>query len=595
MNYYLDQKEIDELTIDGKDLQISFDFMALPRGRGEQYIFQTHDTDQGVRLEIPSRSVVNLISGNRNSKKTVMNIRNNLSYKYWLHVNMTISTQDGIIGVLGNEKFRCLECRNNVLEKISFGNGNIKGHSFKGKIKNIKVLIQDPKKDLFFQIGIISFFAFLISFLVPSEKMIEKLQNGRFSKIFKSNSNTFFVYFIFGILSILMLVALGYHAFFSYRGFPYSTFLFDPLDRFNDLFNTMRSAIAFNPYRGSKLGLAPYFPFAYLISGLYAKIFSPLWVPIMFLSLISAMILLFKNSLANGAKEQRKPLYYIALLFIIFINYPVLFTLDRANIELFIFCGFVVSYLNFKKHPWVADITIAGVIAAKLYPALFMIFYLKNRQYKRIVVIAFLAIFLELFSLWVFQGSIIDNFTAQLAQQKQFTEGYGAGAKGWYYRHSLWSGLKSINAMLDLNLHFPSMMFGYALFTLVTVFGFLIVALRYPFEDWQLILIIISLMSLLPFASADYLLLHFLLPLALFLEQVKEPNPFKVYYAFYFALILAPLNYSLSWITPGMPNRVHLSTIATPLTLLLFLYALIYEGKKRLKTQAIKGLESSLD
>ena len=66
-------------------------------------------------------------------------------------------------------------------------------------------------------------------------------------------------------LSVIFNYILGNY--FNYE-FPNGTFLFTPVDKFNDFFNAYRHVEGFNPY-SEILAQRIYFPFGYLIVGLF--------------------------------------------------------------------------------------------------------------------------------------------------------------------------------------------------------------------------------------------------------------------------------------------------------------------------------------
>ncbi|MDX2471607.1 MAG: glycosyltransferase 87 family protein [SAR324 cluster bacterium] len=359
-----------------------------------------------------------------------------------------------------------------------------------------------------------------------------------------------------------------------------------------DLINPITSARKFDPYIGGKMGTMPYFPIAYLFGGFYAKLPQFLWVPALFLAITTANLFLFKNNLTSTGKHQRTKFFYVSLLFILFFNYPVIFALDRGNLEVFIFCGFVTAYLNFSKRPLIADLSLAAVIAAKLYPGLFLLFYLKKQKYKRIVVVIGAVVFFELISLHIFKGPIVKNFTYQLEHQTAFHHNFNKGPRGVQFAHSLFGAAKTIAFIQKSKMDLNSMMTGYTIFALATAAIFTIILLRYPFEDWQILLLIFCLMSLLPFISYDYKLLHFLLPLSVFLRDAKERNGYNLLFAINFACILAPLGYTLKWIEPSLRSTHHISTLITPVNMLMMLSLIVLEVIKKKQRQNQKSPET---
>ena len=70
------------------------------------------------------------------------------------------------------------------------------------------------------------------------------------------------------IVTLIIVIGFSCSVIFHYiagvylgKGYPYSTFLFKPNDRFNDFLNIYRATAGLNPYAAS---VSVYFPFSYI-------------------------------------------------------------------------------------------------------------------------------------------------------------------------------------------------------------------------------------------------------------------------------------------------------------------------------------------
>jgi hypothetical protein len=71
--------------------------------------------------------------------------------------------------------------------------------------------------------------------------------------------------FLFLFITIGVLSALLYHETLDLLGFdfPHNTFLFNPVDRFNDWHNSIFATTSLNPYFSNSPAVSTYFPFSY--------------------------------------------------------------------------------------------------------------------------------------------------------------------------------------------------------------------------------------------------------------------------------------------------------------------------------------------
>jgi hypothetical protein len=224
-----------------------------------------------------------------------------------------------------------------------------------------------------------------------------------------------------GFVAAALAVALVYHGILQALGlpFPWSTFLFTPFDRFDDWFSSVLSAATHDPYVKSK---GSYFPFAYLpllLGNAASNITSYAIYAAMSCGLMAAGVFLFwKNAFTGPA---RAPATLAALLLIAFLSYPMLFALDRGNLDLWIggLCLIYVAELR-KPLSWLGPVALAIAIAFKGYPMALILLGLQQRRFAGSAVAVVLAIALTILALLAFQSPPLTSWHAFQMHQREF-------------------------------------------------------------------------------------------------------------------------------------------------------------------------------
>jgi len=231
-----------------------------------------------------------------------------------------------------------------------------------------------------------------------------------------------------------LVVAVILHSVYSFfgAGYPWNTFLFDPNDRFNDWFNSVDQATSNNPYHATGPALATYFPASYVLfkigfglHGVFGKLIYLCVTAILFAGAFATINQsLFKNC--------SLPLYdKFALLILSIFSYPVLFSIDRGNIDLWIslLCAIFI-FSNALKFEIVGVIALSLAISFKGYPAAFLLLLLSERKYLAFLTSVILAILLTLIPMvfmWDGFDSNLDGFIKNLHMYKEiYVIGHGS-------------------------------------------------------------------------------------------------------------------------------------------------------------------------
>lgn len=383
-----------------------------------------------------------------------------------------------------------------------------------------------------------------------------------------------------------LLISVIYHGYNHYilnLEYPFDTFLFNPRDRFMDLFNGYSQSIHFNPYFEYRppWSWRSNLPFLYLIYSLFTLFKKKLVLIFLLLGSISAVIYI---AFTNIYEKRNSGTAVYLLAFSIF-SYPLLFSLDRANTEIIIYLilYFFLYFFQAKRYSLSAKL-LSFACAMKPFPAVFIILFIAKKRLKDAVLIIILTLFLTVLSLMLLKGGIINNISQLLWSLNQYTKVYTIGNEGLYFGHSLWGMIKIIVGYLYPDSLKINIVLLYSIYSKIA-FAFLIflilVILFIEKKFWKKTALLVFAMNLLPGVSADYKLMYIFIPLFFFINE-KRSDIYDWIYTVLFALLLIPKNY-FHFIFPsyGINNQANMGIIANPVIMLTMLFLIITGSLKR--------------
>ena len=350
---------------------------------------------------------------------------------------------------------------------------------------------------------------------------------------------------------------------FANYDFPYTTSLFDPLDRYNDYFNVCTIVQGLNPYLGENMFPSNYLPFANILFYLFSL--SRIYV-LRYLVILFGVFFAYFNFLFLFSKAHRCSLNNVVLFS--FFTYPFLFVTDRGNIEglVFIFLLLFTYYYYYRKMPFYSLISLSLAIVIKGPPAVFLILLLADRKYKDILFVIVIAIALTFTSLLFHRGGYANNL-AFIRSGFNLTDHVAVGGSAIQRGVSMFSLFKIIfitfNIPVDL-LTFLQLYQKIGLFLSALVSAYVIFVEK---EVWKKLFLLVAIMLLFPYISADYKLIHIFLALYLFVDSKSESRA-DVWYASMFGLLLIPKHYYFLTYIVSDSNLSDIS-IAMPLNILI--------------------------
>jgi hypothetical protein len=388
------------------------------------------------------------------------------------------------------------------------------------------------------------------------------------------------------LLATIVLVgtvaSIVYHyvaGFYFGFGYPRSTFLFLPSDHFNDWDNVYIFAKAF--LRGVPGGFT-YFPFAMLTA--LASTVLPMrvgWALVILLFLV-VLVMLLRGWVVDCEDNVLTKVQYGFVL--VLLSYPVLFALDRTNLEilLFVFIAGFFYFLYVRESVWLAALFLAAAIAFKLYPATLLVLLLAERRFKACILAVVFALGLTVIGTAAMAGlghfSLAAVWQMNSSGKTLYQQTMVIGGGGIQHGHSLWG-------VLDLPTFLRGQEPGHWRITLYEVAAgliFLLLAVHVIFretERWKRVLLLMVPAVLLPFVSADYTLIQLYFPLVFFLNA-RRVSRWDVAYVALFGVLLIPLDYHYLALAG---DGVSISVIVYPVAMLALMVLAIFDPQSAIK------------
>jgi hypothetical protein len=291
--------------------------------------------------------------------------------------------------------------------------------------------------------------------------------------------------------------------------------------RFNDYLQTMSYVQLQNPYDLALDYPSMYGPFAMLM--LKPILFLPKIQGLMLLSLVGIYAMLYVTNKYLGKELNTIEKIGFTLVFVLF-SRPLLLGFDRGNIQPIISAGTLLFFylLNRKKHLH-ADVVLVLLISTKIYPVIFLGYFIYNKEYKRFFRVTFSALIVTIISFLYFAKSF--NIFPQilgLLKGMAIQSGYptsGLSISAWIFRWfdqfglmEFENGFNQTTRLLQLGI---SLAIGVFL---------LYVALNRPYGQKQTQFIFLAFSALMSPVSWDYNIIWASIGLFLLLEIYRENN-----------------------------------------------------------------------
>jgi len=253
------------------------------------------------------------------------------------------------------------------------------------------------------------------------------------------------------------------------------------------------------------------------------------------------------------------------------------------NLEIYLFL-FTLTFIFFylQKKYFIAILFLSFAICMKLYPILFLLLFIQDKNYKAITNTIIISLLLTFFSLALFTGGVIQNSNSLITNLNHFNNFY-SGSSGLQHNSSIYGlvkiffrgvysyifkyGNEDANSTTNLFLKYPYLIFVALYFIIITTYILLIEK-----TFWKKVFLIISMTILLPHVSFDYKLLTIIIAIILFIENTSNEKNSK-FYSVSFALLIIPNSYFY------FANDISIGVIINPVIMLLITYKILVENK----------------
>jgi hypothetical protein len=384
------------------------------------------------------------------------------------------------------------------------------------------------------------------------------------------------------IVLVGTLASIVWHYVSSYyvgQGYPRSTFLFIPADHFNDWNNLYIGAQEF--LRGVPWQFG-YFPFGGLATVTTTVLPTTVGLILMIVLFLSVLAVMLRRWVLDCDEHPLTKAQGIVIL--VGLSYPVLFVLDRANVEMLIFV-FIAGFFYFtyvRECAWMAALCLAAAIAFKLYPATLLLLLLAERRFKPLVLTVIIAGGLTAISVGLLavvgHYSLADVWQMNAGGIAQFQQTMVIDGDGVAHSHTLW-GLVGLLQMLRQHA-----VAGWqtTLYEVAAAAAFLVLAVHAVFretERWKLVLLATVPWLLLPYVSFDYTLIQLYFPLVFFLNA-RRVSRWDVVYVALFGILLVPVDYYYVFPDNNVLHDMSISVIIYPASLVALVLLAILDVQR---------------
>lgn len=360
--------------------------------------------------------------------------------------------------------------------------------------------------------------------------------------------------------------------------FPFNTFLFGPEMHFSDFTGIMPISRGLFPFDAPSLW-RNYFPLAYILLFPFSLIPNLLISYLIFAS-VFLIFILYMNTNKFICLNLTKWQNFQNIFIISFLSYPILYILDRGNVDMFLLIlltGFV--YL-FKSEKYFLSAVLMGIQnAIKPFPIFFLILFLFKKKYKEFFLSLTITGLLIIGGFMFLKGNFFDQIIVFMKNLMLFKLKY-------VYDNS------NSNAMSNTSSLFTAMKLVFCKYTTIfstvqleKVYSYLsliITAVTLFFVQkektfWKQITLLTLLMCLLPYVIDDYKLIFLFIPIWLFISN-NEKTKFDSAYAALFGLLIIPKQFFIFFVhVHGMVKLMSLGIIINPVLMLILMGLIIYE------------------
>jgi len=353
------------------------------------------------------------------------------------------------------------------------------------------------------------------------------------------------------IVVVGFFIAVADHYVMGYylgKSWPANTFLFRPWDRFFDFTLVVRQSAELDPF-GQDIGGFAGAPFPHLLGYLFSLVQPEfLQLSIFFSVFFVAFILMVGHYLRDLQPPSSHR--WLAVFVILFLTYPVLFAVDRANFDLLVLPLLFIFALTYPEQHKASAVALGLAIALKPYAAIFIVLYIFDRRYRDSLLALFSAVFLSILSLALFKDGLFAETQKYFDELFRLGSDLSAGSQ-LFYTSDLYGWLTVVTKFIGDTLNLstpvylpdhPNVTLAYAVLASVVAAYFIIHLWERPRPLWKTMAVLTTLIILLPLNSHDYRLILLFVPMLIFVAlNMTSRNDLLI--VVLWGLLLVPKNY----------------------------------------------------
>ncbi len=362
-------------------------------------------------------------------------------------------------------------------------------------------------------------------------------------------------------------------------GYPFSTFLFRPDNCFRDFSNMYGISGDRSPYNSNHFFQSNYLPLPNLLFWFFSVIPSKYLSLSLFLGIFLVVYALFIGSLCFANKEKA-----LSILVIACCAYPLLFSIDRGNIEiyLFLFVG-AFFYFYYTDRHILSVICLSIAISMKIYPGIFILILVKDKKVKLILLALGLCVAFFILPLLAFKGGVINNILSMLHEFRKFF-GRSFDVNGIQYSPTLFGVIKLIvlsylgilgksapgyvpSRAIELAMSKPYAAIVIVLFLAICI----VIFVKKDLRTFEIAQVLVSILVLFPYVSYDYKLICFLIPFFMFIYDTGDLGKRVIMiYSICYGLLFIPKDYVIiiGGLSINVPINLAIMTFMILFTLL---------------------------
>jgi hypothetical protein len=403
------------------------------------------------------------------------------------------------------------------------------------------------------------------------------------------------------LLAVVGLSVVGIQRYLFHASYPRNTLLYEPNIRFTDFTSSSARVRHFGDPRmlsSREYGGKDYPVFPYPTPAVYPHLFynqfsRPLrfyLASVLAVALAASVVFVIKlTSLSGGSK-----LPYLVVLVTLLTPFPLVFLLDRGNLEgLIWFLVMLGIWLFYRTSYYSSAIVLALAASMKIFPALLFLLFIAKKKYSAFAVASLTVVLITIVALAGVGPTLKQAALDSSLSGGMLTTTYIVGFRPWEigWDHSIMAAIKQALYLLSRLRHVthdPSKLFIQVpgIQAAVTAYGVL-APLSFAILYWRRVfslpilnqLIVLLLLSvLLPFVSNEYTLVHVYVAWGAFLiylyQDVRKGRvQFKKWVVaailICFAVIFSPQSYWVFGYADTLGGQIKMAAMVTLLGLML--------------------------